>query len=201
MLLGLAQTLVTLLLFFQSMLLNGKDGKAYVLSRMGTLSHTFKEIVRATPDEAVLQTDVFDSDPFKCHQNGRVVLIGDAAHPVVHHFGQGACLAVEDAVRLVQCLHACNLPGQPLQAGNIRQAIANHTGFTAQLRAWGLMYISRWCGEIYMNNSWLGNTVLEASLLWPVRLIFVFVMKLLLFWAQRDLRLFADRVLKKSCQH
>jgi 2-polyprenyl-6-methoxyphenol hydroxylase-like FAD-dependent oxidoreductase len=42
---------------------------------------------------------------------GRVALLGDAAHPISPNFGQGACLAIEDAVVLAACLqdHA-NLP-------------------------------------------------------------------------------------------
>ena len=34
---------------------------------------------------------------------GRVALIGDAAHAMVHHFGQGACMAIEDSFRLAMC--------------------------------------------------------------------------------------------------
>jgi 2-polyprenyl-6-methoxyphenol hydroxylase-like FAD-dependent oxidoreductase len=42
---------------------------------------------------------------------GRVAILGDAAHPVSPNFGQGACLAIEDAVVLASCLQAqANLP-------------------------------------------------------------------------------------------
>ena len=37
---------------------------------------------------------------------GRVALLGDAAHPISPNFGQGACLAIEDAVVLASCLQA-----------------------------------------------------------------------------------------------
>lgn len=53
----------------------------------------------------IIQTDVYDATPWPPTFVGdRVVLIGDAAHPVVHHFGQGACMAFEDAVLLVEQL-------------------------------------------------------------------------------------------------
>ena len=35
---------------------------------------------------------------------GRVAILGDAAHPISPNFGQGACLAMEDAVVLAACL-------------------------------------------------------------------------------------------------
>ena len=42
---------------------------------------------------------------------GRVAILGDAAHPISPNFGQGACLAIEDAVVLAACLQTQrNLP-------------------------------------------------------------------------------------------
>src|SRR5436309_3128142 len=39
-----------------------------------------------------------DRDPAKRWIDGRVVLLGDAAHPMMQYFAQGACMALEDAV-------------------------------------------------------------------------------------------------------
>jgi 2-polyprenyl-6-methoxyphenol hydroxylase-like FAD-dependent oxidoreductase len=40
--------------------------------------------------------------------NGRVILVGDAAHPPVPYIGQGAMMAMEDVGVLVRCLkHYC----------------------------------------------------------------------------------------------
>jgi 2-polyprenyl-6-methoxyphenol hydroxylase-like FAD-dependent oxidoreductase len=44
--------------------------------------------------------------PLKTFSAGRVVLIGDAAHPVLPYLAQGAALAIEDAVSLAQSLEA-----------------------------------------------------------------------------------------------
>ncbi|MFI5897253.1 FAD-dependent oxidoreductase [Actinoplanes sp. NPDC051513] len=46
---------------------------------------------------------------------GGVVLLGDAAHAMPHHLGQGACLAFEDAATL-RSLVADAAPGEPLVA-------------------------------------------------------------------------------------
>ncbi|MDY0812927.1 FAD-dependent monooxygenase [Kitasatospora purpeofusca] len=41
-----------------------------------------------------------DRDPVRRWTDGRVVLLGDAAHPMLHYAAQGACQALEDAVLL-----------------------------------------------------------------------------------------------------
>ena len=41
-----------------------------------------------------------DRDPVMTWADGRVALLGDAAHPMLQYFAQGACMAMEDAVCL-----------------------------------------------------------------------------------------------------
>ncbi|MFL7902119.1 3-hydroxybenzoate 6-monooxygenase [Azospirillum argentinense] len=41
-----------------------------------------------------------DRDPTPDWMDGRVVLLGDAAHPMLQYLAQGACMALEDAVNL-----------------------------------------------------------------------------------------------------
>jgi len=45
-----------------------------------------------------------DRDPVERWVDGRVVLLGDAAHPMMQYFAQGACMALEDAVCLSHML-------------------------------------------------------------------------------------------------
>ena len=47
-----------------------------------------------------------DRDPNECWVDGRVALLGDAAHPMMQYFAQGACMALEDAVCLSHMLGA-----------------------------------------------------------------------------------------------
>jgi len=52
-----------------------------------------------------------DRDPVLDWVDGRVALLGDAAHPMLQYFAQGACMALEDAV----CLsHMCALYGDDI---------------------------------------------------------------------------------------
>jgi 2-polyprenyl-6-methoxyphenol hydroxylase-like FAD-dependent oxidoreductase len=45
-----------------------------------------------------------DRDPISKWTEGRVTLLGDAAHPMLQYLAQGGCMAIEDAVVLARCL-------------------------------------------------------------------------------------------------
>ncbi|MFN7011592.1 MAG: 3-hydroxybenzoate 6-monooxygenase [Allorhizobium sp.] len=47
-----------------------------------------------------------DRDPVANWVDGRVGLLGDAAHPMLQYFAQGGCMAMEDAVALAHCMSA-----------------------------------------------------------------------------------------------
>jgi len=45
-----------------------------------------------------------DRDPVENWSQGRVTLLGDAAHPTLQYFAQGACMALEDAVCIAEMM-------------------------------------------------------------------------------------------------
>jgi 3-hydroxybenzoate 6-monooxygenase len=47
---------------------------------------------------------IADRDPIRRWSKGRVTLLGDAAHPTLQTLAQGACMAIEDAVCLAECI-------------------------------------------------------------------------------------------------
>jgi salicylate hydroxylase len=50
---------------------------------------------------------VYDRDPLAQWGRGRITLLGDAAHPMLPFFAQGAAQALEDAAVLARCLAGC----------------------------------------------------------------------------------------------
>jgi 6-hydroxynicotinate 3-monooxygenase len=49
---------------------------------------------------------MYDCEPLTVWRRGRVVLLGDACHPMTPYMGQGAAMAIEDGAMLVRCLEA-----------------------------------------------------------------------------------------------
>lgn len=166
-----------------------------------------RELLARTPLDNIVQTDVYD-----CHWFAptfpRAALLGDAAHPLVHHFGQGACLAIEDACRLAQCLYehsrVVRVPGggerRVMAARDIDQALRAYGAWWYHLRARLLVLISRACGDVYMRN---GQSSSLRALLWiglarPFVYAFVGIMYVLLFWSNRSLATWLRATLGKQ---
>lgn len=62
--------------------------------------------ISATPAQEILQVDAQDRPFIARWGAGPVTLLGDAAHPMLTSLGQGACMAIEDAVILGRVLAA-----------------------------------------------------------------------------------------------
>lgn len=60
-----------------------------------------------TPPETILESRIVDRRPIPTWHAGRVILLGDAAHPMTPNLGQGGCQAIEDAVVLGHLLRQC----------------------------------------------------------------------------------------------
>ncbi|MBE3639582.1 FAD-dependent monooxygenase [Mangrovicoccus algicola] len=54
--------------------------------------------------EEVTKWPFWNRDPMGLWSRGRLVMIGDACHPMRPHMAQGACMAIEDAAVLARCL-------------------------------------------------------------------------------------------------
>ncbi len=79
-----------------------RDPKAILAHMLPRFDETYRAITSATDD---LRCDeLVDRDPIPFWGTGVVTLLGDAAHPVLPHTGQGAAQAMVDAVTLGQAL-------------------------------------------------------------------------------------------------
>jgi salicylate hydroxylase len=70
------------------------------------------EIIAAItgPGGSGFQWGMYDRVPLPRWSSGRLTLLGDAAHPMLPHLGQGVNQALEDAVALAELLGACASP-------------------------------------------------------------------------------------------
>ncbi|MCX5389348.1 FAD-dependent monooxygenase [Streptomyces sp. NBC_00094] len=86
------------------------DEKAELLRLFGDWHHPVPEILAAVDPGQVLRHDVHHlTDPLPAFHQGRVALLGDAAHAMMPSLGQGGNQAIEDAVVLAH--HARSAPG------------------------------------------------------------------------------------------
>jgi salicylate hydroxylase len=63
---------------------------------------TIRTIIAATPK--VLRQALYDREPLPDWQVGRIVLMGDAAHPMLPFYAQGGAQSIEDAYVLAGCI-------------------------------------------------------------------------------------------------
>ena len=57
-----------------------------------------ESLIAATEEGAILKNGAYDLPPLKRWGHGRVMLLGDAAHPCTPNLGLGGCMALEDAL-------------------------------------------------------------------------------------------------------
>ena len=74
-----------------------KNIKNYLFEICKPFSKTVMDLIEAVDEKEIIQTDLFDFKPIQKWTDGRVALIGDAAHATTPNLGQGACQAIEDA--------------------------------------------------------------------------------------------------------
>ncbi|HSI54202.1 MAG TPA: 3-hydroxybenzoate 6-monooxygenase [Ramlibacter sp.] len=81
-----------------------------------------------------------DREPVKNWSDGRVTLLGDAAHPMLQYLAQGAGQAIEDSVVLGAALKACT--------GDVAQAFQKYQQ-ARYLRTGRVQLTARFYGDIY----------------------------------------------------
>ncbi|MFL5285135.1 MAG: FAD-dependent monooxygenase [Rhodopila sp.] len=87
-------------------------------------------LIHAIPPGALFKWGLRDREPLAEWTCGRVAMLGDAAHPMTPFLGQGACLAIEDALVLGRAFAASDSVAEAL----VRYEAARKTrGNTVQL--------------------------------------------------------------------
>ncbi len=78
--------------------------KQEILDRVAGMPAIVPAVVEATPEDQIVRTEVRHGFPPKSWHEGRVVLLGDAAHTLSPFAGMGACSTIEDVAHLVRLL-------------------------------------------------------------------------------------------------
>jgi 2-polyprenyl-6-methoxyphenol hydroxylase-like FAD-dependent oxidoreductase len=81
---------------------------AHLTSVFGSWAEPLPRLLDATEPGDVLRNDLYDRDPARVWSDGPVVLVGDAAHPMRPHLGQGGCQGLEDAAILAAFVDRCS---------------------------------------------------------------------------------------------
>nr|WP_295934610.1 FAD-dependent monooxygenase [uncultured Dyadobacter sp.] len=84
------------------------------------------EIIQATPASGWIAAPIFDLKPMEQWSDGRVCLIGDAAHATTPNLGQGACQAIEDAYVLGELLKTLTLDEAIRRYPSVRMSKAHY---------------------------------------------------------------------------
>lgn len=79
------------------------EGRQRELLRMFAGWHEpVESLIAATEESSILKNGAYDLPPLKRWGQGRVMLLGDAAHPCTPNLGLGGCMALEDALVLAK---------------------------------------------------------------------------------------------------
>jgi salicylate hydroxylase len=70
------------------------------------------ELIRSISPESLFKWGLRDREPLQKYTKGRVTMLGDAAHPMSPFLGQGACIAIEDAMILGRAFAIANTPNE-----------------------------------------------------------------------------------------
>jgi salicylate hydroxylase/6-hydroxynicotinate 3-monooxygenase len=79
-----------------------KGDKETLLSAFAGCHPQLRAILAAAPE--LRKWALLERDPMPSWGNNRIVLLGDACHPMAPYMAQGAAAAIEDAVVLARCL-------------------------------------------------------------------------------------------------
>jgi 2-polyprenyl-6-methoxyphenol hydroxylase-like FAD-dependent oxidoreductase len=131
---------------------------AYLQSKFASWAAPLPDLLAATDPAVVLHNDLYDRDPARTWSRGPIVVVGDAAHPMRPHLGQGGCQGLEDAAILAAVVN---------QTGDVATAFARFAKFRGP-RVRALVRESAWIGKLVnLRPAFLSAAVSRATVLVP----------------------------------
>ncbi len=131
----------------------------YLRSKYGAWADPIPALLAATHPDDVLRNDLYDRAEASAWSRGPVVIVGDAAHPMRPHLGQGGCQGLEDAAVLAHCVG---------QGSDLAAAFARYATFRKP-RTRSLTRESRLIGQIGEHAAGLHRRGGDAGVVAPAR--------------------------------
>jgi 2-polyprenyl-6-methoxyphenol hydroxylase-like FAD-dependent oxidoreductase len=107
-----------------------------------------RDVLAACPD--CHKWAILEREPLARWSDGRVVLLGDAAHPMTPYMAQGAATSIEDAAVLARCL--AEVGGEDIE-GAFKRYEAHRKPRTSLIQA--ISSANTWMKEGESDTSWL----------------------------------------------
>jgi 2-polyprenyl-6-methoxyphenol hydroxylase-like FAD-dependent oxidoreductase len=140
---------------------------AYLQSKYGAWADPIPALLATTDPNDVLRNDLYDRADARQWARGSVVLVGDAAHPMRPHLGQGGCQGLEDAAILAHCIERAHC----VEHGGLPTAFARFAA-VRRPRVTPLVRESRLIGNIVnVRPAFIGAAVMRASAVMPEALL------------------------------
>jgi salicylate hydroxylase len=109
---------------------------------------------------------LYDREPLPTWTNGRLALLGDAAHPMLPHVGQGANQAIEDGMALAAILGQVDRATVPAALRVYEAVRRKHTSqVQAMARVNGARYDSA-TGDLKERDRQVGNQAEQRAWIW-----------------------------------
>jgi salicylate hydroxylase len=135
-----------------------RGAKSELLRDFAGWHPTVRAIVQLAPEDGCFRWALFDRDPLPSWSRGAATLLGDACHPTLPFMAQGACMAIEDAAVLAECVGAAPV-------GETHAALARYESLR-RARTTGIQLGSRRNASLYhmrAPHSWLRNLRLRGG--------------------------------------
>lgn len=99
-----------------------------------------------------------DRNPLEKWGDGRVTMLGDAAHGMLQYMAQGACMAIEDAVTLGEAMKHCQ--GDVVKTFQLyeKSRIPRTARVVLSAREMGRLYHAKGVERLVRNQLWEGRT-------------------------------------------
>jgi 2-polyprenyl-6-methoxyphenol hydroxylase-like FAD-dependent oxidoreductase len=131
---------------------------SYLQARFASWADPIPAVLAATDPDDVLRNDLYDRDQGRQWSRGPVVVVGDAAHPMRPHLGQGGCQGLEDAALLARFVDG---------ADDLAAAFARFAAFRRR-RIRPLVRESKLIGQIVnLRPAFLSGLASRATVLMP----------------------------------